>query len=69
MTLSQDQLRSFSAAAEPLIKWLVDNCHPHCVATVDVTGAVLREDLARVRSELSPDAYVEPKNVVVLPSK
>lgn len=53
MTLTHDQQQSMLEAAKPLIKWLVENCHPHCTAHVDQTTVELDESIAiRSTSEL-----------------
>lgn len=38
-------------AAKPLIKWLNDNCHPHCYAEVDNRRIVLTEGIATAGTE------------------
>jgi len=40
----EQQANTFEAAAEPLIKWLADNNHPHYTAIVTSVSAVLSED-------------------------
>jgi hypothetical protein len=32
--------------AKPLIKWISDNCHPHCSAIVDCSSVKLSEEIA-----------------------
>jgi hypothetical protein len=55
MKLNDEQRIAFSDAADPLIKWLNENCHPHVVAIVDQGGAQLYEGLASVKN----DNYIE----------
>jgi hypothetical protein len=35
MVVTSEQREAMLQAAKPLIKWLNDNCHPHCRAVVD----------------------------------
>ena len=46
MVLSDEQRKSFEAAAEPLMAWLSDNCHPHTAVIVDYGRAELVEGIA-----------------------
>jgi hypothetical protein len=39
----EKRYKEFCAAAEPLIKWLCDNVHPHYCVVVTPTGAELLE--------------------------
>lgn len=41
--MSNEQRKSFEAAARPLIQWLCENVHPHHTATVTPTSAELLE--------------------------
>ena len=45
------QQEEFLEAAKPLIKWLNDNCHPHCQVVVDHTSAILWEGVAVVKTK------------------
>ena len=47
MKLNNDQFDSLLEAARPLIKWLNDNCHPHCEVIVGPGSAELVEGIAR----------------------
>ena len=47
MILTQEQQDSMLEAAKPLIKWLNENCHPHCQAKVDTNSVELLECIAR----------------------
>lgn len=47
MIISKEQQESMLHAAKPLIKWLNENCHPHCCVLVDVTSVCLSESIAR----------------------
>lgn len=51
MTLNQQQQNEFLEAAKPLIKWLNDNCHPHCTAIVECGSAELVEGVARIPTD------------------
>lgn len=51
MILNKEQFDSLLDAARPLIKWLNENCHPHCKAIVDVGGVELVEGIATVKTE------------------
>ena len=46
MTITQTQQEQMLEAAKPLIKWLNENCHPHCAAQVDQNTVTLTEDVA-----------------------
>lgn len=50
MTITHEQQVSLAAAAEPLIKWLNENCHPHCAVYVSVTHAELVEGIAAIQN-------------------
>lgn len=39
--LTEDQRKSFAEAAEPLMKWLCENMHPHAKVIVDPDSAEL----------------------------
>jgi hypothetical protein len=51
MILTSQQQQELLEAAKPLIKWLNDNCHPHCTAAVDQTSVELLEGIATNRTE------------------
>ncbi len=46
MTITEQQRKDMLEAAKPLIRWLNDNCHPHCEATVDLASVTLNEGIA-----------------------
>ena len=46
MTLTKQQLDEMYEASKPLIKWLNENCNPHCMITVEVDRATLSEEVA-----------------------
>lgn len=46
MTLTKQQLDKMHEASKPLIKWLNENCHPHCFITVETDRATLSEEVA-----------------------
>ena len=51
MILTKDQQQEMLDAAKPLIKWMNDNCHPHCVAFVDQASVGLAEGIATNRTD------------------
>ena len=51
MILTEDQRKTFSAASEPLMQWLAENCHPHVAALVDSNSADLVESVAAHRTD------------------
>ena len=46
MIITEAQRQEMLEAAKPLIKWMNDNCHPHCTAMVDECGLELVEGIA-----------------------
>lgn len=46
MVLTEQQRIELLEAAKPLIKWLNENCHPHCGACVIPSGVELFESVA-----------------------
>jgi len=38
-------------AAKPLMKWLSNNCHPHCMACVDQGTVALSEGIASNKTD------------------
>lgn len=46
MTLTPEQRTQLLEAAKPLIKWMNENCHPHCQAHVDQGVVELLEGIA-----------------------
>ena len=48
MIVTTEQHQDFQVAAEPLIKWLNENCHPHVMATVDCNRAELLEGVCSI---------------------
>ena len=51
MILTPKQFEEMLEAAKPLMKWISDNCHPHCEAHVDYGSVALKEDVATNRTE------------------
>ena len=43
MILTDEQREAFNQAAEPLMKWMADNLHPHAKAIVESGTAELCE--------------------------
>jgi len=50
-TMTDEQRMEFTEAAEPLVKWLCENCHPHVYVIVDPIGAELVEGVMSVKIE------------------
>lgn len=46
MILAKEKTKELLEAAKPLMKWLAENCHPHCAATVDCASVDLAESVA-----------------------
>lgn len=46
MTITEKQRTEMLEAAKPLIKWLNENCHPHCKAVATQRTVELFEGLA-----------------------
>ena len=62
MTITEAQRLSMLEAAKPLMKWMADNCHPHCSITLDAVAAELTEAVAKVATlEFAEKADVPPK--------
>lgn len=51
MILTQEQQQQMLEAAKPLIKWLNENCNPHCTAHVDQNTIELTEGVATNRTD------------------
>jgi hypothetical protein len=51
MILDKEKQKEFEIAAEPLIKFLCDNCHPHVSVIVDCCSAELSEGICSVRND------------------
>jgi len=51
MKLNEKQFKELLEVSKPLIKWLNENCHPHCSALVDCTRVELVESVAQNRTE------------------
>jgi len=51
MTITRKQQKRMLKAAKPLIRWLNENCHPHCQAVVDLNSVVLFEGIASHRTD------------------
>ena len=46
MAITEEQQLTMLEAAKPLIKWMNENCHPHCTALVDQMRIELVEGIA-----------------------
>jgi hypothetical protein len=51
MSLTEEQSEEMLEAAKPLMKWLNQNCHPHCTAHVDQDTVELTEAVAKNRTD------------------
>ena len=51
MILTEYQRDEILEAAKPLIKWLNENCHPHCTAHVDQTTIEIMEGIANIQTD------------------
>jgi hypothetical protein len=51
MTITEEQWASMLEAAKSLIKWMNENCHPHCAARVDQNTIELTEGVATNRTD------------------
>ena len=51
MVLNKDQFDELLEVSRPLIKWINENCHPHCSAMVDCSRVELVEGVATNSTE------------------
>ena len=51
MTITEEQLGSLLEAAKPLIKWMNENCHPHCSAHVNQNTVEITEGKGKTRTD------------------
>lgn len=51
MTVTEEKKAQMLEAAKPLIKWMNENCHPHCTAHVDHCVVELTEGVATNRTD------------------
>lgn len=51
MILNDQQMKEMLDAAKPLMKWMNENCHPHCRAHVDQNTVELTEGIATNRTD------------------
>lgn len=51
MTITKQQQQEMLEAAKPLMKWMNENCHPHCEAVVDCNTIILWVGLATNRTD------------------
>lgn len=51
MIITKEKLEELEMAAKPLMKWLADNCHPHCAVIVESDRAELVEGVAMVKCD------------------
>jgi len=50
-TLNETQRKDMLWAALPLMRWIGENCHPHCTVIVDSERAELVEGVATARND------------------
>ena len=55
MILTDQQASEMLEAAKPLMKWVSNNCHPHCTAMVDAVRVELVEGIAIRTTVQYPD--------------
>lgn len=48
---TEQQRQEMLEAAKPLMRWMSENCNPHCKAVVDQVSVVLREGIATAGTE------------------
>lgn len=48
MTLTKEQQQELLEASRPLLKWINDNCHPHCTINITQDTVELVETVSRV---------------------
>ena len=51
MTITKKQMNEMLEMAKPLIKWINENCHPHCECIVDMTTVKLVEGVAANKTD------------------
>ena len=51
MKLTKEQFEEMLEVAKPLMKWMNENCHPHCECTVDQTHVKLVEGIATNKTD------------------
>lgn len=51
MIIDQEKQKEFEKAAEPLIKFLCENFHPHVSVVVDCCSAELSEGICSIRTD------------------
>ena len=66
MKLTEEQRESLELAAEPLMDWLLANCHPHTLVIVENDRAELLEGLAMVRSDSLPSRGNESLEITTI---
>jgi len=49
--LTKKQQQTMFEAAKPFIKWMNENCHPHCIAHIDCTSVELAEGVATSQTD------------------
>lgn len=53
-TVTEKQRTEMLEAAKPLIRWLNENCNPHCQAVVDRISVLVMEGVAMNRTQEFP---------------
>ena len=51
MIATEEQRAEFEKLTRPIIKWLNDNCHPHCSIHIDTGRAELVEGVCAYSTE------------------
>ena len=52
MTITEEQHQAMLEAAKPLIKWMNENCHPHCTMHVGQYDIELTEGIAAAHTDM-----------------
>lgn len=53
MIITKTQQEAMLEAAKPLMQWIAETCHPHCVAHVEHNNIELLEGVAQSRIDES----------------
>lgn len=59
MIITPEQKTQLMEAAHPLVRWMKENCHPHCIAHVDQDSVALFEGIA-AQCPVSADREEQP---------
>lgn len=51
MIITKEKSDEMLEMAKPLMKWMNENCHPHCIVHVDQNTVALTEGVAMNRTD------------------